>query len=132
VDPFGVEGPLDHAPSPALAAHLAELDGLLADGVIPEVWLRDATPLLLAWGYERTGELERALAAVRRHRVAMPGVHFTSSYLREEGRLAARAGHADEARRAWTRYLAAREGAEADVRPAVLDVRARFEALGPG
>jgi hypothetical protein len=131
-DLFAPVEPLDIPPPIALATHLAELDGLLADGLITELWLRDAAPLLLAWGYERTGEPERALEAVRRHRVAMPGINFTSSYLREEGRLAARAGRADEARRAWARYLAMRAGAEPEVLSAVQEVRARFEALGPG
>jgi TolB-like protein len=127
-DPF--EGP-DSAGGPppeGLAESVAELDRLLAEAGIPEDWLRDAAPLLLAWGYERTGDAERALPAIRRRRVATPGTHFFSSYLREEGRLAARLGRTDEARRAWSHYLAVRSGGEPEAVSRVQDVRARLEA----
>jgi hypothetical protein len=106
-----------------LAPAVARLDSLLAAGRIVDPWLRDASSLVLAAGYERLGDLERALAATRRRTIGVPGARFMSTQLREEARLAAALGRHDESRRAYAHYLALRALPERDVAPIVEAVR---------
>ncbi|UCF41661.1 MAG: hypothetical protein JSW43_04850, partial [Gemmatimonadota bacterium] len=54
------------------------------------------------------GEWEAALRAARRRRHQMVGTPFITSYLLEEGDMAARTGDLDGAIRAYTHYLTLR------------------------
>jgi DNA-binding SARP family transcriptional activator len=75
------------------------------------------------------GEPRRALAAVRR-RIHFLGWHpFVSTYLREEARLAAAAGDAAAARRAYERYLELRHDPGPALLPEVERVRAELARL---
>jgi tetratricopeptide (TPR) repeat protein len=120
------------ADAATLAPAVARLDSLLAAGNIGDAWLRDASSLVLAAGYERLGDLERALDATRRRTVGMPGARFMSTQLREEGRLAAALGRHDESRRAYEHYLALRASPERDVAPLVERVREEMNHVRAG
>jgi hypothetical protein len=116
-----------------LAPAVAQLDSLLAAGLDGNPWLRDATSLVLAAGYERLGDLEHALDAIRRRTIGVPGARFMSTQLREEGRLAAALGRFDESRRAYAHYLALRASPERDVAPLVERVREEMNRVrAPG
>jgi eukaryotic-like serine/threonine-protein kinase len=117
------------AGEPALATAAADLDAQLAAGTLTDPWLRDAASLVLAAGYERLGQLERALDATRRRTVGIPLARFLSTQLRTEARLAARLGLHDEAVRAYRHYLLLRENAEPEVAPVVAEVRAELDRL---
>ncbi len=69
--------------------------------------------LVLARLWETLGEDERALAALRRREYHWGfGVAYLSSYLREEGRLAARIGDREGAISAYRHYLTLRSDPE--------------------
>jgi TolB-like protein len=119
------------AEAAALTAAVAHLDAVYGEGVMAEPWLRDATALVLAAGYERLGEPARALDAVRRRTVGIPHGRFLSTQLRTEGRLAAQLGRTAEAVRAYEHYLALRADVDPAVAPIVAQVRAEFAALAP-
>ena len=86
--------------------------------------------LVLAHLWEAQGDLPRALQAVRR-RAAGYGLtpKFMSTFLREEGRLAALVGERGEAIRAYQGYLALRPDPEPSVKPEVDQVRADLADL---
>lgn len=89
--------------------------------------------LLLARLWERHGEPGRALQAVRRRGSAFLWVpSFMSSYLGEEGRLAALTGDTAGAVRAYRHYLALRFDPEPSVQPKVERVRRELAALEAG
>jgi hypothetical protein len=75
------------------------------------------------------GDPRAALAAVRRRAYRREQVWFLSTYLREEGRLAALAGDTDGAIRAWRHYLALRADPEPQLKAGVDSVRAALARL---
>lgn len=101
----------------------------------PRTWRVPPLPLPfenLALGrlFASLGDPVRGLAAVRRG--GYGGGHdvfFFSSYLREEGRLAALAGDRAGAIRAYQRYLALRPHPDREVKPELDAVRAELARL---
>ncbi|MEO8140226.1 MAG: hypothetical protein ABI742_11295, partial [Gemmatimonadota bacterium] len=86
--------------------------------------------LVLARLWEQAGDLSRALSATRRRTGAyVLAPLYMSSFLREEGRLAALSGDTAGAVHAYRHYLALRPDPEASVRPAVERVRRDLTAL---
>ena len=118
------------------AARLAALDSMLAMGPYG-ARAAMAGNLVAARLWERSGDVERAYAAAKRWAIA-PGLYdmlLYSTYLREQGRLAARLGRTEEAIRAYRHYLAMRPDPEAPLRAADASVRAelrRLERAGAG
>ena len=105
----------------------------LARTFIFEVCCGQSVPgvnLVLAHLWEAQGDLPRALQAVRR-RAAGYGLtpKFMSTFVREEGRLAALVGERGEAIRAYQHYLALRPDPEPSVKPEVEQVRADLADL---
>ncbi len=105
----------------------------LARTFIFEVCCGQSVPgvnLVLAHLWEAQGDLPRALQAVRR-RAAGYGLapKLMSTFLREEGRLAALVGERAEAIRAYQDYLALRPDPEPSVKPEVEQVRADLADL---
>jgi hypothetical protein len=87
--------------------------------------------LVVARLAEQQGDLPLALRALRR-RAGMYGLFpswYLSTYLREEGRLAALTGDRSGALRAYQHYLALRPDPEPEVRPEVEGVRAERAKL---
>jgi TolB-like protein len=86
--------------------------------------------LVLASLWERHGDLARALQAARRRGGRhMDAPHYLASFLREEGRLAARLGDTVGAVRAYRHYLVHRRDPEPTLRPEVDRVRAELARL---
>ena len=86
--------------------------------------------LVLARLWEAQGDLPRALQAVRRRAGGyMLHPQFMSTFLREEGRLAALAGEREAAIGAYQHYLALRPDPEPSVKPEVEQVRADLADL---
>jgi len=95
-----------HTPeAPALVDHL---DSLTLRGCCDT---QPFLPLIVARLRERAGDTVGALRAVRRGRWLLPPQHL-STYLREEGRLAALAGDREGTVRAYRHYLALRANPE--------------------
>lgn len=94
----------------------------------------DYVNLLLSELLEAEGRPDAALRAVRRrpYIFATSSVRFLSSYLRQEGRLAARLGDRDGAIRAYRHYLTLRSGAEGAAAQEVATVREELAALDGG
>jgi DNA-binding SARP family transcriptional activator/TolB-like protein len=84
--------------------------------------------ILLAQAYEASGDETRALAVIRRGVWFYPP-RFLSTYLREEGRLAARLGDRAGAIRAYEHYLALRSDPEPVLRPERDRIRAELYRL---
>jgi tetratricopeptide (TPR) repeat protein len=78
---------------------------------------------------ERQGNLNAALAAVRRRPYAYHLTDYLAAHLREEGRLAALTGDSAGAIRAYQHYLALRSDPEPALKPAVEAVRAELAKL---
>jgi len=116
-----------HEDRPDAAVALERLDSLLRQGPITLGALVYAGNFTAARLHERRGELEAALAALRRH------PHFTSAYLpnrlREQGRLAERVGDRDAAIRAYRQYLALRSDPEPALAAQVEQVRQALARL---
>ena len=119
----------DALPSVALADSLAR------------TWVADVccvesvtyTNLLLARLWERQGDLPRALQAARRGGGRfMDAPHFLSSFLLQEGRLAALTGDTAGAIHAYRHYLALRANHEPSVLPEIDRARAALTALTRG
>jgi hypothetical protein len=86
--------------------------------------------LVLAHLWEAQGHLPRALQAVRRRAGGyMLAALFMTTFLREEGRLAALAGEREAAIGAYQHYLALRPDPEPSVIPEVEQVRADLADL---
>jgi tetratricopeptide (TPR) repeat protein len=92
--------------------------------------MRGYATLAFARLYERLGDGERALEAVRRRSYLRPWPHYLASYLREEGRLAAAAGEREAAARAYRQYLDLRAEPDSTLRPQVDSVKAELGELG--
>jgi serine/threonine-protein kinase len=80
---------------------------------------------------ERQGDLQAALAAVRRRPYAYHLSDYLAPHLREEGRLAALTGDTTAAIRAYRHYLALRSEPEPSLRPGVDSVRSELAKLTP-
>jgi serine/threonine-protein kinase len=121
---------------PDAAERLERLDSLARVDPAVTSWVLTPANLVIARLRESRGELDAALAAVRRrayipdlneHRilVALP------TSLRLEGRLAALSGDTAGARRAYRHYLALRSDPEPVLRPQADSVRRALTALTP-
>ena len=118
--------------SPDARDRLVEADSLAREFVL-EICCGVSVPeanLLLARLWEKEGDLPRALKAVRRRSGAFPiGPNFMTTFLREEGRLAALTGDTLSAIRAYRHYLGLRHDPEPAVRPEVERVRRELGVL---
>jgi hypothetical protein len=85
--------------------------------------------LMLAIAFERAGNDTAALRAVRRGQWRFPTMYL-ATYLRMEGRLAARVGDTTGAIRAYRHYLALRSNPEPHLRAGADSVRAELARLG--
>jgi tetratricopeptide (TPR) repeat protein len=85
--------------------------------------------LVVARLREAQGDRHGALAATRRRLYLYAEPQFLSSYLRQEGRLAALTGDREGAIRAYQHYLALRSDPEPALRPQVEQVRDDLAAL---
>lgn len=86
--------------------------------------------LWLAQLWENAGDLPQALRAIRRRSTRFSGAPmYLTSFLREEGRLAALTGDTADAIQAYRRYLVFRRDPAPSIRPAVERVRRALEAL---
>jgi len=117
---------------PRAAEAVDRLDGLLL--LIPDVVTGDDPSLaghfIVAEWREAQRDLEGALSAVRRrHNHWFTGVRYLTTYLREEGRLAALTGDSHGAIRAYRHYLGLRANPDPQLIPAVERVRAQLERL---
>ena len=102
--PTGVRRPVD-------SALVARLDSLSRRR--PEGWWADGWNLVLAQMLEARGDLHEALATVRRRPYGFGHAEpYLSSYLREEGRLAALVGDTTGAISAYRHFLALRSDPE--------------------
>jgi serine/threonine-protein kinase len=107
--------------APSLRALVdTESRGGCCGGVHPSIYL------LLASAYELSGNESAALSTLRRGKWV---VGFLPTILREEGRLAARAGDRDGAIRAYQHYLALRSDPEPVLRPQRDSIHAVLESL---
>ena len=91
-------------------AAVARLDSMLKTG--PGGFVQDVGNLILARLKEQRGDVRGALAAVRRRETFLTRPLYLSTFLREEGRLAALAGENDAAIEAYRHYLALRASPE--------------------
>ncbi|MDB4871153.1 MAG: protein kinase, partial [Gemmatimonadales bacterium] len=114
---------------PDASAKLVQLDSMLRDAPVTLGPLIQAGNLLAARLWERSGDLPRALAAVRRRVRLVGGPELYATYLREEGRLAAATGDHEGAARAYRRYLTLREKAESSLQPQVVKVRTELARI---
>ncbi len=112
-------------------ATLDRLDSLLATGPSwnADVQYVDFGNLVVARLREEQGDLRGALAAIRRRSYEWWMPTFLSTYLREEGRLAALTGDRAGAIRAYQHYLALRSNPEPGLRPEVDQVHTRLATL---
>lgn len=107
---------------PAAGAALHRADSLMISGSVDWLSLAYAN-LVLARLHALQGDLPRALAAARRRISFCCGADFLSSYLREEGRLAALTGDRKAAVQAYQHYLALRSDPEPSQKAEVEQVR---------
>ncbi len=112
---------------PEAEAAVQRLNNLLL--LVPNVETGDdpslVGPFIVARWRERAGDVEGALAAMRRwHNHWFSGVRYLSTFLREQGRLAALAGNREEAIRAFRHYLMLRSHPE----PGWVEERGRVRA----
>ncbi len=83
--------------------------------------------------WEREGDLHAALRAVARRGERFRWAPlYMSTFLREEGRLAALTGDTARAVDAWRRYLMFRNNPQASLKPGVDSIRAQLAALESG
>jgi hypothetical protein len=109
------------------AALVGRLDSLAARGA--DGWWGDGWNLVLARLLEQHGNLTRALATVRRREHGRRPPPYLSTYLREEGHLAAMAHDVPGAIRADQHYLALRSDPEPPLRAGRDSVRAELARL---
>jgi tRNA A-37 threonylcarbamoyl transferase component Bud32/tetratricopeptide (TPR) repeat protein len=113
---------------PDAATHLARLDSLMRTSP-PYLLFTRHWNLMVAQLMEAQGDRHGALAATRRRLYFWAEPFFLSTYLREEGRLAALTGDRPGAIRAYQHYLALRADPEPALRPQVEQVRAELAQL---
>ena len=108
--------------------YLARLDSLMRTGP-PYVNYDQYWNLVVARLKESRGDVPGALAATRRRLYFWAEPFFLSTYLREEGRLAALTGDRPGAIRAYQHYLVLRAHPEPALRPQVEQVRSELGQL---
>jgi len=108
---------------------LARIDSVMLEGCCTVTIVHWAN-LVVAHAYEAMGRDADALRAVRRGVWRFPP-QLLSTFLREEGRLAAKLGDRPGAIRAYRHYLALRSAPEPELRPEVERVRAELARLEP-
>jgi serine/threonine-protein kinase len=116
------------APPAARAAVIEQADSLSRSGPpvsLPRLYQLN---LVLARAFEAQGDVSRALAAVRR-RATGETIIYLSSFLREEGRLAALTGDREGAIRAYQHYLTLRADPEPALQQELRQVRAELQQL---
>jgi hypothetical protein len=113
---------------PSAATRLRQLDSVLVNPFELDYWMPCNGNLVSARLHEARGELEAALAAVRRRSWAAVCAGYVVHH-REEGRLAALTGDTAGAIRAYGRYLALRDDAEPRLQPRVRQVRRALAEL---
>jgi eukaryotic-like serine/threonine-protein kinase len=113
---------------PAVALTLSPAFIKSTRGITP-CGFEDFANLIVARLYEREGNPQAALAAVRRQSYAYHHTEFFASHLREEGRLAGLTGDRFGAIRAYRHYLSLRADPEPALRPEVERIRAELAAL---
>jgi hypothetical protein len=111
---------------PDAARSLDRLDSLLLTGMGDSPTL--PPNIIAARLHEALGDTRGALAAIRRHTSGFQP-RFLSTYLREEGRLAALTGDTAAAITAYRHYLALRSDPEPSLRPEADQVRNELAAL---
>ena len=116
---------LARQPDAALRAN--RLDSLMRTG--PGGGIQDVGNLTLARLKEKHGDVQGALAAVRRRDYFLSRPTYLSTFLREEGRLAALAGDREAAMDAYRHYLTLRANPAPEFRRDVEHVRAELERL---
>jgi DNA-binding SARP family transcriptional activator len=124
----------------AMLAGLLAMEEKRSDSVTSALQLIDSTALtgcctlphfinlVSAQLHESQGDIRGALAAIRRGRWLYPPEHL-STYLREEGRLAALSGDRPGAMKAYRHYLVLRSNPEAALVSQVDSIRAALAAL---
>jgi hypothetical protein len=115
------------AGQPNAAALVARLDSLVGRGA--DRWWGEGWNLVLARLLEKQGNLPRALATVRRRDYGLRTPPYLSTYLREEGRLAALTGDTASAITAYQHYLALRSDPEPPLRAERDSTRAELARL---
>jgi hypothetical protein len=113
---------------PDAKAALGRLDSVMATGP-PYRMYDQAWNLVVARLKEARGDRAGALAAARRRLYMLAEPMYLSTYLREEGRLAAMTGDRAGAIRAYQHYLALRASPEPRLRPQAEQVRADLAQL---
>jgi hypothetical protein len=106
---------------------VSRLDSLLRSG--PGGSVEDVGNLIAARLLEATGDIPGALAAVRRRDYYLSRPAYLSTYLREEGRLAALTGDRDGAITAYRHYLALRSNPDGDLENDARGIRAEIARL---
>ncbi len=120
------------APAEARVA-LVRADSLARTYIFQVCCALQTANLWLAQLWERAGDLPLALQAIKRRSTWFGGATlYLTSFLREEGRLAAMTGDTTDAILAYRRYLAFRGDPEPSLRPSVERVRQALAALRPG
>jgi hypothetical protein len=114
---------------PDAHAKLIQVDSMLRDAPVNIGPLMQAGNLIAAHLWERSGDLNRALAAVRRRVRLVGGPELQATYLREEGRLAAATGDYEGAARAYRRYLTLRDDPEPSLQLQVAKVRSELARI---
>jgi hypothetical protein len=87
-------------------------------------------PILVARLHERIGQPEAALDAVRRREDLVGWPRYLATAWRDEARYAASIGRADDARRAFGRYLVLRVAADSELGGTIQAVRRDSAAVG--
>ena len=114
---------------PGLRTLTVRLDSVTRSGRSEPV-VDMCSALVLARAWEALGDLPRARAAARRRiRFSQAELQLTAPNLREQARLAERAGDYGDAMRVWRAYLRLRANAEPALRADVDAARAALERL---
>ena len=111
------------------SASIEHLDSIMQTGPAAFFPAHEEKNLVVARLRETQGDLKGALAAVRRRVYFLGPALYLSTYLREEGRLAALTGDHQGAIRAYEHYLALRSDPEPSLKPEVDRVRAELAKL---
>jgi tetratricopeptide (TPR) repeat protein len=106
---------------------VGQLDSLMRTGL--GTFMQHTGNIVLARLLEQHGDHSGALAAVRRRDFFLNRTTYLSTYLREEGRLAALTGDRRGAISAYSHYLALRRNPEPALLPEVEQVRAELARL---
>ena len=112
---------------PDAASLVERFDSLLRAG--PLGAMREIGNLVVAGHLEELGQPERALAAIRRREYFIDRPPLLSTYLLEEGRLAALTGDREGAIAAYRKYLTLRADAEPEVAKELEAVRIELRRL---